>query len=100
MVPAPDEHKSRGEPSPAAALIMERARQLYAGGLSEQALNELRGAIRRFPGEKGAYYSVSFRFRNCNADCFCMDIQSDKSYLVHDRLLSYVALHHVGFSDS
>jgi soluble lytic murein transglycosylase len=44
---------SIANPSPAAAQIIECARQLYAGGLSELALAELRPTLRELPGDKG-----------------------------------------------
>jgi soluble lytic murein transglycosylase len=43
-------------PSPAAAQTIERARQLYAADLPEMALNELRLARRRLPGENSLSY--------------------------------------------
>ena len=44
-----------------------------------------------------SYLSASFQAPLPLRYCFRVDIQSNKSYFLHDRLLSYVALHHVCF---
>lgn len=60
---------SIADPSPATAPIIERARQLYACGLSELALAELHRKLREIPGDKGlSLFSARIYSEQCDYD--------------------------------